>query len=67
MTGDSKKMNTEDENYELKIAIAKLAYNEIIKVINKYEDLYIGFDAGWIECITIFGEQFKACDLREEK
>lgn len=53
--------------YELKLAIAKLVYNEIIAVVNKFENSGLDIRAHWDECISVDDELFQGRQLREGK
>ena len=54
-----------DKTYDLKLAIAKIAYKEIRAAIDKFEDNGLDICAHWDECISVDDELFHGHQLRE--
>lgn len=53
----------DDINYKLEIA--KLAYNEMRAVIDKYENMGLDICFHWDECISVDEELFHRDELQE--
>jgi hypothetical protein len=55
-----------EKSYEEKLRIAKQAYKQIKTAIDSFEQQEISFCAYWDECISVNGEFFHGCQLRDE-
>jgi len=52
-------------NREQKLAIARMAFIDIVQVINKFQEVNaLKINAHWDQCITVDGELFHADELR---
>ncbi len=58
-------MTQDEQTYKLKFLIAKIAYQEIKAVIDKFENSELDICAHWDECISVDEELFHGRQLRE--
>lgn len=57
------------DSQDIKLAAARMAYREIMDVIEKWESMGDGmvFRCHWDECISVKGELFQRSELRQEE